>query len=57
MSLIFKMFIFQKKNKNADTTKQKYFFDFWGPTRVWPCSYVFPSGIENQGYVVLWWKC
>jgi len=49
------MFIFPKKgDKNEDKNKKKYFFYFWkGSDKVWPCSYVSPSGMENQSYVVL----
>jgi len=55
MSVVFKMFIFPKKwDKNEDKTNKNIFFYFWkGPDKVCPCSYVSPSGMENQGYVVL----
>jgi len=31
----------------------KYFFNFFGPDKDWPWSYVFSFKVRNQGYVVL----
>jgi len=54
MTVIFQMFIFQKKKKqNAYKTNKNTFFYFLEPDKVWPYSYVFPSRMKNQGYVVL----
>jgi len=45
------MFIFpkRKKQKIKIKTKKNIFYFEKGPDMVWPCSYVFPLGMENQG--------
>jgi len=43
------MFIFPKRRKNVNNKKNLIF----GADKVWPWSYIFPSGMKNQGYVVL----
>ena len=42
----------QKKTK-CNNNKENIFFILGDPTKFWPCSYVFPSRMKNQGYVVL----
>jgi len=42
---------FFKVNKYAN--KENIIFFILGPDKVWPCSYVFSLGMENQGYVVI----
>jgi len=50
------MFIFSKRTQNANNNKENIFFILGDPTRVWPCSYVFPLGMKNQDYIVLCMK-
>ena len=40
--------------KNGNKSKQNTFYFEKGPDKVYPRSYLSPSGMENQGYVVLW---
>ena len=52
-----KYLIFPKiSNKRMYKKNLKYFFEFLGPTRINPRSYVSPCELENQGYIVLYEK-
>jgi len=39
----------KKRQKIKIKTKKNIFYFRKGPDKVWPCSYVFPLGMKNQG--------
>jgi len=47
MSVVLKMFIIQKRETKLQIKIKKIFFFILAPDKVLPCSYIFPSGMEN----------